>query len=110
MQCALSPCTRLEVQLPRADALEGRGPHALLKRHVDVVQDRAILTVDTLPSLLHRNPRLEPAEQVRPVVAAVLEPFPARHNLFTKKNRDVYERADSEGGSVKTFRRYSDNR
>ena len=72
VQLALPSRAGFEIQFSRAETLERRRAHALLKWHVNVVQDRTVLPVHARPGLLDRDTRLEAGEEIDPVDSSVL--------------------------------------
>ena len=69
------------------EAGQRRRAHALLQAGLDVVDDRAVGHVDGGLGLLDRRARLQPGEDVGPVVAPVVEALPARDEALAHRER-----------------------
>ena len=84
--------------------------HALLERHLDLVDDGAIGRVDRRARLFHRDARLQTGEQVDPISASILRRA-ARIGRQAPAHRDRHEdvRLQSDGRSVKPLRRDADD-
>ena len=99
-----------EQHLACPEAGHGLVAHPFLQRRLDVVDDGGVWHVDGGLRLLDRHTRLEPGEQIRPVVPPQLEGIRVALQQPTQRDRHVDVRRDAHRRAVERRRRHADNR
>ncbi len=100
---------RLHHDLLRLEADHGRLAHPLLKRRLDVGDDRMVHPVQRRLCLLQRYLRLESAEEIGPVALATLEAGVARGHHAPHGHRHEHHWPFAEGGAFEAARCHPDN-
>ena len=109
-ETALSARPGVETDAPRSELRHHRIAHALLERHLDLVDDGAIGRVNRGARLFQRDAGLQTGEQVDPISAPVLWRA-ARIGRQAPAHRDRHEDVSlqPDGRSVKPRRRDADD-